>query len=79
MRCCCWARTRAKWLIPFELFPFTFLLKAFWFLLLILLILLNNYKNLFIFCVTVDIDEVLLDENKDLWDNSFRVIILCNS
>ena len=45
--------------------------EVFWFL---LLILLNNFRNLFIFCINFDIDEVLLlDKNKDLGINSFRV------
>ena len=51
-------------LIPLELFPFVILEKAVWFL---LLILLNNFRNLFTFCIKVDIDEVsLLDKNKGL-------------
>ena len=42
-------------------------------------ILLNNYRNI-IFFINIDIDEVLLlDKNKDLGINSFRVIFLCNS
>ena len=49
----------------------------FWFL---LLILLNNLRDLFIFCMNVDIDKMLLlDNNKSLGVNSFRVISLCNS
>ena len=41
--------------------------------------LLNNYRNI-IFCINIDIDEVLLlDKNKDLGINSFRVIFLYNS
>ena len=51
-------------LIPLELFPFVILEKVFWFL---FLILLNNFRNLFTFCIKVDIDEVsLLDKNKGL-------------
>ena len=46
------------------LFLFVILEKAFWFL---LLILLNNFRNLFIFCINIDIDEVLLsDKNKGI-------------
>ena len=45
---------------------------TFWFL---LLNLLNNLGNLFVFCINVVIDEVLLlDKNKGLGVNSFRVI-----
>ena len=45
-----------------------------------LLILLNNLRVLFIFCINVDIDKMLLfDKNKSLGINSFRVISLCNS
>ena len=50
-----------------ELFPFVIFEEAFWFLLLILLNLLNNFRNLFIICTNVDIDKVfLLDKNKGL-------------
>ena len=39
--------------------------KAFWFL---LLIVLNNFRNLFIFCITIDIDKILLsDKSKGIW------------
>ena len=49
----------------------------FWFL---LLILLNNLMNLCIFCINIDIDEVLpLDINKGPRVNSFRVISVCYS
>ena len=47
--------------IPLELFLFVILEKSFLFL---LRILLNSLRNLFIFCVTVDIDEILLLEKK---------------
>ena len=54
-------------LIPLELFPFVILGKLFWFL---LLILLNNFRDLFIFCINIDIDELLLsDKNKGLGVN----------
>ena len=77
MRCCCYTKIRAKGLIALELFPFIILEKPFWFL---LLILLNNFRNLFIFCIIVDIDGVmLLDKNKGQGVNSFSVISLCNS
>ena len=36
-------------------FPFVMLEKAFWFL---ILILLNNLRNLFIFCINVDTNEI---------------------
>ena len=63
--------------IALELFPFVILKKAFWFL---LLILLDNFRILFIFCINVDSDEVLLfDKKKGLGFNSFGVISLCNS
>ena len=63
--------------MPIELFPFIILEKQFWFL---LLILLNNFRDLFIFCINVDIDKILLlDKNKGLGIKSFRVISLCNS
>ena len=46
----------------------------------LLLILLNNFRDLFIFCINVDIDELLMtDKNRGLGVNSFRVISLCNS
>ena len=46
----------------------------------LLIILLNNLRNLFIFCINICIDELLLlDKNKDLGFNSIRVICLCNS
>ena len=49
----------------------------FWFL---LLILLNNLRNLFIFCINVDIDKMLLlHKNKGLEANFFEVISLCKS
>ena len=51
--------------------------KVFWFL---LLVLVNTSRNLFIFCINLDIDKMLLlYKNKDLGINSFRVISLCNS
>ena len=51
-------------LITLQLFPIVILESAFCFL---SLILLNNFRYLFIFCVNVDIDEVLLlDKNKVL-------------
>ena len=63
--------------IPLELFPFVILERAFWFL---LLIVLNNFRNLFTFCINVDIDKVLLLEKKGPRDNPFpKVISLCNS
>ena len=55
--------------------PSVYRFVMFWFL---LLIVLNNFRNLFIFCVNIDIDELLLDKNKDQWIKSFRVISLCN-
>ena len=59
------------------LFPFVIFEKAFWFL---RIILLNSFRDLFIFCINVDIDELLLlDKSKDLGVNSFRVISFCNS
>ena len=42
-----------------KLFPCAILEKVFEFL---LLILLNNLRNRFIFCINVDIDEMLLSE-----------------
>ena len=57
------------------IFPCSSWKCTFWFLLLILLILLNNFRNLLIFCIKVDIDKLLLlYKNKDLGGNSFRVI-----
>ena len=45
-----------------------------------LFILLNDLRNLFIFCTDVDIDEVLLlDKNKGLGIDTLRVISLCGS
>ena len=42
--------------------------------------MLINFRNLFIFCINIDIDKMLLiDKNKGLGFNSFRVISLCNS
>ena len=58
-------------------FKFVILEKVFSFL---LFILLNNFKNLFIFCKNIDIDVVLLlDKNKGLGFNAFSVILLSNS
>ena len=51
----------AKGLIPLELFPFVVLEKTFWFL---LLILQNNVRNLFIFCINIDMDELFLLDKK---------------
>ena len=115
IRCCCYTKTRAKGLISLGLFPFVILEKLFyysilfyWFLLLFLLnnfrnlfifcirgfpfvilekvfwflplILFNNCRNLFIFCININIDELLLlDQNKNLGINFFRVNFLCNS
>ena len=46
-----------------------------WFL---LLVLLNNLRNLLIFCINVDIDKMLLlQKNEGLGINSFRIISLC--
>ena len=57
-------KNRGHMLIPLELFHFVVLEKMFW---CPLLMLLNNFRNLFIFCINIDIDEVLLlDKNKDL-------------
>ena len=48
--------------------------------LFLLLILLTNLRNLFIDCINVDIDEVLLlDENKGIMAYFFRVILFRNS
>ena len=45
-----------------------------------LLVLLYNLRNLFIFCINVDIEEILLlDKNNSTGINSFIVIYLCNS
>ena len=56
-------------------FPLFFLKTCF-----LLLILLNSLRNLFIFCVNVDIDEILLlQNNKGQRVNFFRVISLCIS
>ena len=53
-----------KDLVPSELLFFLIPEKVFWFL---LLILLNDFKNLFLFYINIDIDEVLLvDKNKAL-------------
>ena len=50
---------------------------TFWFL---FLSLLNNLRNLFVFCKNVDTDKMqLLHKNKGLGVNFFRVISLCNS
>ena len=57
MRCSCYRKIRAYGLIALEIFSFIILEKAFWCL---LLILINNFRNLFIFCINVDIDEMLL-------------------
>ena len=44
--------------------------------LFLLLILQNNVRNLFIFCINFDMDDLLLlDKNKDLGVNSCRIII----
>ena len=59
-----------------ELFPFVILEKEFWFL---LLILLNDFRILFVFGINIDIEEVLLNKNKGLRVNYFRVVSLCNS
>ena len=56
IRCYCYTTIRAQGLIYLEVFPFVILEKAFWFL----LILQNNFRNLFIFCINIDIDELLL-------------------
>ena len=62
---------------PFRLYVIHQTFIRFWFL---LLILLKNQRNLFIFCINVDIDEILLlKENKGPGFNSFRVISLCYS
>ena len=45
----------------FELFPFVILEETFWFL---LLVLQNNFRNLFTFCIKVDVDEVSLLDKK---------------
>ena len=51
--------------------------KVFLFLHLIILILLNNFRNLFIFCIYIDIEEVLLlDKNNCVVVNSFIVVYL---
>ena len=43
----------------------------------LLFILLNNVRNLFIFCINVDIDEMLLlQESKGLGVDSFKIISL---
>ena len=48
------------------------------FILVLLLILLINLSNFFIFCINVDIDEMLLlQKKKGLGVNAFRVISLC--
>ena len=48
----------------------------FWFL---LLILLNNFRNLYIVCINFDIDKMLmLDQSKGLRAYYLRVISLCN-
>ena len=50
----------------------------FWFLFLVFVIFLNNLRNLFIFCINIDIDKMLLlNQSKNL--GSFRVALLCNS
>ena len=36
-----------------------------------LLMLLNNFRNFFMFCINLDIDEVLLLDQKRPRDNSF--------
>ena len=77
IRCCCYTKIRVYGLIPLELFPFVILEKARWFL---LLALLNNFRNLHVLCINVDIDELLLlDKTKNLEVNFLRVISLCNS
>ena len=44
------------------------------------LILLKNFRDLFRFCIYVDIDEMLLlDKHTGLGVNSFRAISLCKS
>ena len=57
MGCYCWRKIRASELISLQLFPFVILENACWFL---LLVLINNLRNLFIFCINVDTDEMLL-------------------
>ena len=50
---------------------------TFWFL---LLVLLNSLRNLFMFCINVDIDKMLLlHKNNGQGVNSFRVISFCSS
>ena len=56
LRCYCYTTIGAQGLISLEVFPFVILEKAFWFL----LILQNNFRYLFIFCINIDIDELLL-------------------
>ena len=58
-------------------FFFVILEKQFWSL---FLILLNNFRIVFIFCINLDFDKaLLLHKKKSLGVNSFRVISLCNS
>ena len=77
-------------LMPSELLPFVILEKVFWFLLLVFFfffffflfffVFLNNFRNFFIFCINIDIDDfLLLDKNKGLGINSFTIVSLSNS
>ena len=57
-------KNKCQGLILLELFPIVILEKMFWFL---LLILLNDLRNNFIFYINIDIDEMfLLEKNKGL-------------
>ena len=65
------------WVTEDDCFHVIHLSVAFW---ILLHILLNNLRILFIFCINVDTDEMLLlDKKKGIWINSFRVISLCTS
>ena len=50
-------KNKGLWAYFLELFSFVILDKAFWFL---LLILINNLRNLFIIYINVDNDKMLL-------------------
>ena len=65
-------KNKGLWFNFLELFPLVILEKAFWFLLLILII---NLRNIFIFYINVATDE----KNKGVGVHSFTVNSFCSS
>ena len=64
----------------FSYFALMFRLSVTFWLKCLILLILNNLRNLFIFCINIYIDEMLLlEKNNSLRGNSFTVISLCNS